>query len=122
MKKSLTTLIFLGFSLCLQASTSVQTLVEDKCSTCHMMNSSTKIKQDKISAPPMWGIMRKVTDTFQNKEDGIAFIIDYVNNPSEEKMLFPKATKEYFGLMPSMKNELSQEELKDIAEFLYKDI
>ncbi|PHR59587.1 MAG: cytochrome C [Arcobacter sp.] len=118
MKKSLIFLIL--FALSSNASTDAQALVEEKCSSCHMINSSTKIKQDKISAPPMWGVMRKVKDAFSTDEEGIAFIIDYVKNPSEEKMLFPKATKEHFGLMPSLKNEMSNEELKAIANYLYK--
>ena len=122
MKSVLITLTVFSLSLCLHASTSAELLVEQKCASCHMLNSSTKVKQDKISAPPMWGVMRKVSDTFKDKKEGIDFIIDYVNYPSEEKMLFPKAAKEHFGLMPSMKDTLSQKELREIAEFLYKDL
>lgn len=84
-----------------------------------MLNSSTKVKQDKISAPPMWGIVRTLEDHFATKEEQINFILDYAMNPSEEKMVFAKAAKERFGLMPSMKDELSDDELKTIAEYLY---
>jgi len=119
MKKSLIFLIVLAVNA--HTATDIQRLVEQKCSSCHMLNSSTKIKQDKISAPPMWGVMRKVKDAFSTKEEGIAYLIDYVKYPHEDKMIFPKATKEYFGLMPSLKDEISEEELKDIAQYLYRN-
>jgi len=122
MKKPLIILLLISLSLSLHASMDVKELLQEKCSSCHMIDSSTKVKQAKISAPPMWGVMRKVSEKYSNREEGIAFIIDYVKNPSVDKMVFPKATKEYFGLMPSLSNEMTDEELTAIVKYLYRDL
>ena len=96
-------------------------LSEEKCTSCHMTSSSSaKLKDGKMHAPPMWGVMKKVKNNFKTKEEGIAFITDYTMNPAEEKMIFPKATEEYFGLMPSMRETVTDEEMKLIAEYLYR--
>lgn len=113
-------MIVLGLCTLANATMDGKKLLEEKCSSCHMLNSSTKIKQAKISAPPMWGIMRNLEDNFRTKEEKIKFILDYTMNPSEEKMVFAKAAKKRFGLMPSMKGELSDDELRAIAEYLYR--
>lgn len=112
--------LILTLASLLAASMDGKQLLEDKCSSCHMLNSSTKVKQTKISAPPMWGIMRKLDDNFSSREEAMSFMIDYVMNPSEEKMLFPQAAKKLFGLMPSMRKDLTDEELRAIAEYLYR--
>jgi hypothetical protein len=104
----------------LNAAADGNSLTEEKCASCHMTSSSTKLKQETISAPPMWGVMKKVKNRFKTKEEGVAFITDYAINPAEEKMLFPAAAKERFGLMPSMQGVLTEDELKIIAEFLYR--
>ncbi len=112
--------MYLSAATLLNAAADGSQLVEEKCASCHMTSSSTKLKQATISAPPMWGVMKKVQNHFKTKEEGMAFIIDYAMNPAEEKMIFPVAAKEHFGLMPSMKESVTEEELKAIAEYLYR--
>ena len=120
MKTIFTLAIIVSVASHLNAAPEGLRLLEEKCSSCHMLNSSTKVKQTKISAPPMWGIMRNLQDSFATHEEGINFIIDYVMNPHIDKMVFPKAAEERFGLMPSMKGKLTDEELKTIANYLYR--
>lgn len=121
MKTTFVTLILLASSGLLNASADAIKTLEDKCSSCHMLSSSTKIKADKISAPPMWGIMRKMNDTFTSKEEAITYLVEYAINPSEKTMIFPIEAKKYFGVMPSMKGKVTEDELKAIAEYLYQD-
>ncbi|MGB5966304.1 MAG: c-type cytochrome [Sulfurimonadaceae bacterium] len=121
MKKRWLIMLLLSATTLLTASKVGAQLSEEKCTSCHMTSSSSaKLKDGKMGAPPMWGVMKKVKNHFKTEEDGIAFIIDYTMDPSEEKMLFPEATKEYFGLMPSMRETVTDEEMKIIAEYLYR--
>ena len=119
-KRILVTLILSSFSF-LFASESGQELLDNKCTACHMTSSSSaKLTDGKMGGPPMWGIMKKVNAHFKNQEDGEAFIRAYALAPSKEKMLFPQATIDYFGEMPSMQGKVTQEELDQIAKYLYK--
>lgn len=120
MKIKLIMLIVLSFTAFSHASMDGKKLLEEKCSSCHMLTSSTMAKNAKITAPPMWGILRTLEDNFETKEARVNFLIDYSMNPSEKKMVFAKAAKKRFGLMPSMKGELSGDELRAIAEYLYR--
>jgi cytochrome c len=122
MKKSVLILLILGCINLINANEEGRKLVEEKCSQCHMINSMTKNKKadGKLKAPPMWGVMRKVREHFKTEDEVTAFIRDYTFNPSEKKMIFPKATMEYFGLMPSLKKELTDEQLHIIARYLLK--
>ena len=121
MQNRLIIMLLLSATTLLNASDAGAELSEEKCTSCHMTSSSSaKLKDGKMHAPPMWGVMKKVKNNFKTKEEGIAFITDYTMNPSEEKMIFPEATKEYFGLMPSMRETVTDEEMKIIAEYLYR--
>lgn len=122
MKKILTIVLLLNTLSLLNASENAKELTEKKCSQCHMIDSMTDTKKadGKIAAPPMWGVMRKLRENFKTREEALAFLIEYTINPDEKKMLFPKATKEYFGLMPSQKGKLTNKELEIIANYLYK--
>ncbi len=121
MKKRWLVMLLLGTTTLLTASDAGSKLTDEKCTSCHMTSSSSaKLKDGKMHAPPMWGVMKKVKAHFKTKEEGVAFITDYTMNPTEEKMLFPKATKEHFGLMTSMRETVTDEEMKLIAEYLYR--
>ena len=94
-------------------------LVDQKCTQCHLFSSSSaKLTDGKMGGPPMWGIMKKVRNKYPTSEERIAFINDYAMEPTEEKMLFPAATREYFGVMPSMRDKVTDEEMQQIAEYL----
>ena len=97
-----------------------ETLLNEKCAVCHIVSGITAEKLKNMVAPPMWGVVKKVKTNHKTREEGIAFIVDYSLDPSEEKMIFPKAAKERFGLMPSQKGNVTEEELKAIAEYLYR--
>ncbi len=116
----LVTLLLTSFSA-LSASEAGQALLDEKCTACHMTSSSSaKLTNGKMGGPPMWGIMKKVKARFKDQKDGEAFIGAYALSPSKEKMLFPQATIDYFGVMPSMQGKATQEELSEIAKYLYK--
>jgi len=117
-KRSILALIFI-MATTLNAAPDGEALAEQKCTPCHLVLEITPKKLKEMSAPPMWGVVKKVKSRYPTKEEGIAFIIDYTMNPAKEKMLFPDSTAERFGVMPSQKENLSDEELKAIAEYIY---
>lgn len=118
MKKLL--ILPLLIALCDTASASdLEALSEEKCGTCHIVSNITPEKLKNIMAPPMWGAMKKVKEAYPDKDKAIAFMVDFMKNPTKEKMLFPEETFKLFGVMPSQKGIVSDEELNKISEYLY---
>jgi len=109
--------LIMATSLLLQAS-EIESLAENKCGSCHLVGKITKEKLNRMAAPPSWALAKKVKVAYPNRLDGIDFIINYTLNPSEDKMLFPKETKERFGLMPSQRDSVTNDELRAIAEYI----
>ena len=108
MKKIILSLIALFlFSPQLQATQDVQELVDNKCGICHLSGKLSKEKLARMTAPPIWGVAKKIKTNLANKEDGINFIIDFTMNPTKEKMMFPQEAIDKFGHMPSQKGNLT---------------
>ena len=118
MRSSRTILVFLAAALSLAAQDAAQ-LTEQKCGSCHIVSNPTIEKVKHISAPPMWGVARQLKEKMADRKAFVDFVVDYALNPSKEKIVFNKAAMERFGLMPSMKGTVSENELKEIAEYLY---
>ena len=118
MKNLLVLPLIIAASILIQASDDIESLAEMKCGSCHLIGKITKEKLNTMAAPPSWALAKKVKTAYPNRLDGIDFIINYTLNPTEDKMLFPKETKERFGLMPSQKGALTDAELKAIAEYI----
>jgi len=117
MKNLLALPLIIMISVFLNASEDIETLAEKKCGSCHLMGAVTKEKINNIKAPPYWGMAKKVRSAFDNETDRINFIVEYTINPKEDKMLFPAETKKRFGLMPSQKGKVTEDEIRKIAKF-----
>ncbi len=118
MKNLLVLPLLITASMLVQASDDIESLAEMKCGSCHLIGKITKEKLNRMAAPPSWALAKKVKMAYPNRLDGIDFIVNYTLNPTEEKMLFPKETKERFGLMPSQKGALTDKELQEIAKYI----
>lgn len=90
-------------------------LMSQKCYVCHFPKPDPATKNQMIG-PPMLRIQEHYKPVYPNKEDFIISIIDFINNPSEEKTLMPGAVKK-FNLMPKLTYD--DKELQLIAETLY---
>jgi len=79
-----------------------------------------KMKESDMKAPPMPMVsMRLKKMLAQDREKFIAFVEDYIQNPSEAKgFCMPMAYKR-FGTMPPIGKTLSKEERATIAAWLY---
>ena len=114
--------IFLGLSLVTVAHATPsngESLFKAKCSACHI--STFPEDKSKLVAPPLMGVMRHVKMKYSTKEKAVDFIVDYVLNPSEQKAVCMPMKIKRFGLMPSQKGSVTQEELKEIASWMFEN-
>ena len=107
-------------------------VVFDKaCASCHMKNI-TKDKTMKVfktlKAPPMIEVSNHLKNNIKIVDDlddeihravVIAFIKDYVEYPHLDKAMCQAVALERFSLMPSLKGQLTQEELNAVAAWTY---
>jgi len=117
MKKLLLATVLVTSSLLAQSS-DIETLAVEKCGSCHLIGAITKDKLNNMSAPPSWALSKKVNNAYPNRADAIKFIVEYTMSPLEDKMLFSHKTKERFGMMPSQKEMISEDELRTVAEYI----
>jgi len=99
-------------------------LLEQKCTKCHNIDLPPKTFTDE-KAPPMMAVafhvvhFIKTEDESQRIPKAIAFVKDYVINPSASKSFCDKASLKSYGIMPSQKGKVTQEELQAIAEYMF---
>jgi mono/diheme cytochrome c family protein len=122
--KSAATLFTLGTLLCatmLHAGpTKGEALFDAKCAGCHIKTRPTAKMKKNLTAPPAMGIMNHVKEAFDgDREAVVSFVKSYATNPSEaEAKCLPRSLRR-FGVMPSQKDSVTEEELSQIAEYLY---
>ncbi|BBG65639.1 hypothetical protein NNO_0936 [Hydrogenimonas sp.] len=117
-KRSVPLLVLAAVSTAFCA-TDAEELMQKRCAVCHMTSNPTAEKVKHMVAPPMWGVVRHLKREIGSKDEFVAFVSDYIMNPSEGKIRFNREAFERFGLMPSMKGSISEKEAKEIAEYLY---
>ncbi len=125
------------FSTLTLSAKSGNEIYEANCKACHMlkpMMSETKMKQmsmqermsmkekmmKNMKAPPMSKVSAKLKHDFGgDKAKVVAFIKDYIVNPSADKAhCMPMALKK-FGIMPAIGKALSAEELDTVANWVF---
>ncbi len=99
-------------------------LIETKCATCHNLNMPPVVTNDEL-APPMMAVsfhvhnFVKPSDESQRTSKAIAFVVDYIHNPSFEKSFCDKDSLKRYGLMPSQKENVTTDEAKAIASYMF---
>jgi len=100
-------------------------LIKQKCSACHNLDLPPKTFEDE-KAPPMMAVAFHVKDfvpaanASEKIPKAIEFVKDYVINPSKEKSLCDKKSLASYGVMPSQKGNVSEDELQAIAEYMFE--
>ena len=104
---------------------------EKNCASCHIkMISKEETKKifKTLKAPPMVEVSHQLKQNIKIVEDlddeihravVIAFVKDYVVYPHLDKSMCHTMALENFGLMPSLKGKLSEEELNAVATWVY---
>lgn len=97
------------------------------CTKCHgASRPSTKKERQAMLAPPIVGVMFHVNGGVEaspedKRQKVIDFIVDYAHNPSAEKSFCEKGAIRRFGVMPTQKDNITVEELKLVAGYLYEN-
>ena len=89
------------------------TLMKENCYVCH--NPNTK-SHDDILAPPFKGVKMHYTRQYENKEDFVEAVVNWVQNPNEDNALMYGAVMK-FKVMPKL--ELDKKDLEKIASYIY---
>ena len=94
-----------------------ETLFDNKCTACHVKTRPSDISS--LVAPPIMGVMRHVKMKYPTKDAAVAFMVDYVLEPSKAKAVCMPQKIQRFGLMPSQKGNVTKAELEAITAWLY---
>ena len=87
------------------------------CAVCHKMQKP----KSGLLAPPMPSVSKRLQRDIDSKEKFIAFVKDYIQNPSQEKgHCSPKAFK-HLGTMPPVGKSLTKEERDVVSLWLYEN-
>ena len=132
--KLLTLLLLTGLTLFAGKKEKIsegEKIFQAKCAACHikLITKEEALKDiKKLKAPPMVEVSNRLKEQIIIKDDVddmakkgvvIAFIKDYVFNPDIEKSMCRAMAVDRFGVMPSQKGKLSEEELQTVAEWIY---
>jgi len=101
-----------------------ETLIEQKCAVCHNLKMPPSTYEDE-KAPPMMAVVfhlkdfMKITMDDEKYSKFIPFVQDYVIHPSKEKSYCDKESLKTYGVMPSQKGNVTEDELEAIALYMY---
>lgn len=104
-------------------------IYQKHCMRCHveMMEKQEVLKKlHTLKAPPMIEVSNRLHENIIIADDDddvkrrvtIAFIKDYIDNPSVQYSMCHPMAIEKFGIMPSQKGKLSEEEKQAVAEWI----
>ena len=99
-------------------------LIEAKCAKCHNLDMPPKSYENEI-APSMMAVtfhlkdFIKSNDPSSHEQKVVDFIKDYVINPSRDKSFCDKESLDSYGVMPSQKGNVTEDELEAIAHYMY---
>jgi len=89
------------------------TLMKNNCYACHNPNTTS---HDDIIAPPFKAVKMHYNREYDTKEDFVAAMVNWVQNPEEDKALMFGAVRR-FNVMPKL--PLPTQDLKKIATYIY---
>jgi mono/diheme cytochrome c family protein len=103
---------------------------QKQCMRCHveMMEKSEVLKVfQTLKAPPMVEVSNRLKENILLKEEDeavkrhvvIAFIKDYIENPSIDYSMCNLGALDRFGVMPSLKGKLTEDERQAVAQWVY---
>jgi len=94
---------------------SAEDIFKTKCVMCH--TDKLNVPKANLIGPSADEVMLHVKEKFSDKNESVKFMKDYIFNPDPKKALC--ASMDKFGLMPSQKNVLSDDEAKQVLEYMF---
>lgn len=124
------TLTFLALTTITLLGADGYKVYKNNCMKCHveMMTKTEALKSFKsLKAPPMVEVSNKLKENIRTMDDDsdvkrrvvIAFIKDYIDNPSLQYSMCEPMAIEKFGIMPSLKGKLNEAQKQAVAEWIY---
>ena len=110
--------LLFSINLTLLASGNGEELFIQKCASCHSINIPSDRSQ--MVAPPAKGIMFHMSEVIGSDEKVLEHIQSFTMNPTEEKAICKSVRR--FGLMPSQKDLITEEELKIVAHWMIENL
>ncbi len=101
-----------------------EALLTQKCSSCHNLDMPPKSYDNEV-APSMMAVTFHMKDFIKSYNPAeheakiVSFVQDYVMEPTRKKSLCDKASLDSYGLMPSQKGKVSDDELEAIVHYIY---
>jgi len=99
-------------------------LIVQKCAKCHNLDMPPKSYENEI-APSMMAVTFHLKDFIKSanpsEHEGkiVAFVKDYVIEPSRDKSFCDKESLDSYGVMPSQKGNVTINEVDAIAHYMY---
>ncbi len=99
-------------------------LLKQKCSRCHNLDIPPKTFANE-KAPPMMAVSFHILGFINaatpadKLPNAIEFVTDFVQNPSISKSFCDKESLKTYGLMPSLKGKVSEDEIRAIARYVF---
>ena len=102
---------------------------KNNCKSCHMENTTMKYVMahfKELKAPPIMEVSNQLKRIIHTTDDDdevkreltIAWIMYYIENPSIDYSMCNGGAIDQFGIMPSLKGVLKEEEKRAVAEWL----
>ncbi len=100
-------------------------LFTKNCAKCHatvlgITNDGGYDNSYVTPAPYVDDLIAKLKEETKTKEKFSAFIKEYIQNPNKRKSLYGKRAIKKFGLMPSLKGALTEDEIAQLSNYLYE--
>ena len=114
MKKIILSLVLIASSL---FSLDGDTVYEKYCASCHKMQKP----KAGLLAPPMPSVSKRLQRDIDSKEEFVAFVKDYIQNPLEEKGHCSKKAFVNLGTMPPIGKSLTKEEIDAVSLWLFEN-
>jgi hypothetical protein len=85
MRNTILLVAIVAISLSANSQTTAEELFTNKCSLCHTTSHPTDMS--KVVAPAIMGVMRHIKMSYPERDKAIAFMKDYIINPSKDKAI-----------------------------------
>lgn len=95
-----------------------EVLLQKNCASCHMLTTPSWQMIPTLKAPAMDAVVFHIKEAIKDKKEAKSFIIDYVQNPNAAKAVCESNKVQKYGVMPSLKGEVSHEDLSAIADYM----
>ncbi|KYJ87683.1 c-type cytochrome [Sulfurovum riftiae] len=112
------TLLFLGAATAVAFAGNGEALVKKHCASCHMLKKPEPLEMEAVKAPPFDAVVFHVKDAISDAGEQKMFMIDYIQDPDASKSVCESNKVTKFGVMPSMKGQVTEAELNEIMDYL----